>query len=138
MASCSWEQAWACFHAMRRAGVQPNTRSYNAVSTLSFDLFAVCTALRSGPFAVRHQGPVLLPDAPSCVLRARCCCLSAQPDLLFLAQLLAACERDGEADRALEAFARMEREAPGEYAWIGPDTQLAGPSWLVDLLLLLT
>ena len=32
MASCSWEQAWACFHAMRRAGVQPNTRSYNAVS----------------------------------------------------------------------------------------------------------
>ncbi len=35
MASCSWEQAWACFHAMRRAGVQPNTRSYNAVSALS-------------------------------------------------------------------------------------------------------
>ena len=34
MASCSWEQAWACFHTMRRAGVQPNTRSYNAVSTL--------------------------------------------------------------------------------------------------------
>lgn len=32
MASCSWEQAWACFHAMRHAGVQPNTRSYNAVS----------------------------------------------------------------------------------------------------------
>lgn len=31
MASCSWEQAWACFNAMRRAGVQPNTRSYNAV-----------------------------------------------------------------------------------------------------------
>ena len=29
-------------------------------------------------------------------------------------QLLAACERDGEADRALEAFARMEREAPGD------------------------
>ena len=26
-------------------------------------------------------------------------------------QLIAACERDGEADRALEAFARMEREA---------------------------
>ena len=32
MASCSWEQAWACFHTMRRAGLQPNTRSYNAVS----------------------------------------------------------------------------------------------------------
>ena len=31
MASCSWEQAWACFHSMRRAGLQPNTRSYNAV-----------------------------------------------------------------------------------------------------------
>ncbi len=29
-------------------------------------------------------------------------------------QLLAACERDGEADRALEAFARMEREAASE------------------------
>ena len=36
MASCSWEQAWACFHTMRRAGLQPNTRSYNAVSTHSF------------------------------------------------------------------------------------------------------
>ena len=36
MASCSWEQAWACFHTMRRAGLQPNTRSYNAVSTRSF------------------------------------------------------------------------------------------------------
>lgn len=29
-------------------------------------------------------------------------------------QLIAACERDGEADRALEAFARMEREAGSE------------------------
>lgn len=35
MASCSWEQAWACFNAMRRAGVQPNTRSYNAVRCIS-------------------------------------------------------------------------------------------------------
>lgn len=35
MASCSWEQAWACFNAMRRAGVQPNTRSYNAVRSLA-------------------------------------------------------------------------------------------------------
>ena len=31
MASCSWEQAWSCFNVMRRTGVQPNTRSYNAV-----------------------------------------------------------------------------------------------------------
>ncbi|BDA43178.1 Pentatricopeptide repeat-containing protein At5g02860 [Coccomyxa sp. Obi] len=64
MASCSWEQAWACFNAMRRAGVQPNTRSYNA--------------------------------------------------------LIAACERDGEADRALEAFARMEREATKTYGYVEP------------------
>ena len=34
MASCSWDQAWACFQAMRMAGVQPNTRSYNAVRPL--------------------------------------------------------------------------------------------------------
>ena len=34
-------------------------------------------------------------------------------------QLLAACERDSEADRALEAFARMEREAPGGAATLG-------------------
>ena len=31
MASCSWEQAWSCMQSMRIAGVQPNTRSYNAV-----------------------------------------------------------------------------------------------------------
>jgi hypothetical protein len=31
MASCSWEQAWSCMQAMRLAGVQPSTRSYNAV-----------------------------------------------------------------------------------------------------------
>ena len=35
-------------------------------------------------------------------------------DRVLGVQLLAACERDGEADRALEAFARMEREAASE------------------------
>ena len=41
-------------------------------------------------------------------------------------QLLAACERDGEADRALEAFARMEREAPGDMVVLGPDMAPSG------------
>lgn len=35
-------------------------------------------------------------------------------DIVLGVQLLAACERDGEADRALEAFARMEREAASQ------------------------
>ena len=43
-------------------------------------------------------------------------------------QLLAACERDGEADRALEAFARMEREAPGGSACISLDMTPSGRS----------
>ena len=41
-------------------------------------------------------------------------------------QLLAACERDGEADRALEAFARMMREAPGCQACPLPPDDAAG------------
>lgn len=39
MASCGWEQAWSCFNAMRRAGVQPNTRSYNAVGAFLQHVF---------------------------------------------------------------------------------------------------
>lgn len=45
----------------------------------------------------------------SCVL-----CASMALTSFAVWQLLAACERDGEADRALEAFARMEREAPSK------------------------
>ena len=107
MASCSWEQAWACFHAMRRAGVQPNTRSYNAVSP----------PLRCSRAAI---APTVCSLCTCSLSRQRChCrCCSCHPHLISVCvlQLLAACERDGEADRALEAFARMEREAPGEPA----------------------
>ena len=59
----------------------------------------------------------------------------ADANMRCLAQLLAACERDGEAERALEAFARMEREAPSECPFLSHLTCLPSHSQLLCLAL---